>query len=112
MDFLLDYVFTPHPTSGFIWIFGMVFFLNFFICRDLSIKLVKAGYIKKYIYIAPKLDINPEYRKQMMNPEYKKLFILWFFPIVGVFGLIALYIICVVAKFLAVAKQKLFLNHI
>lgn len=99
--------FTAHPESFHIFWLIIVFVLNFIISRFFSIQLVKAGYIKKYIIIA-----KSKSKVKVINPEYKKLFILWFFPVVGAAGLMALYITCAVANILVAIKQKLFLNHI
>lgn len=103
--------FTAHPEPFHLFWLIVVFVLNFMIARFFSIQLVKAGYVKKYA-IVTLITQAGKIKKSILTGDYRKLFILWFFPIVGAAGLIALYITCACAKTLVAIKQKLFLNHI
>src|SRR5258708_25018234 len=103
--------FTAHPEPFHLFWLIVVFVLNFIIARFFSIHLVKAGYVKKYSTIILITKVGKR-RHMVLTGEYKKLFILWFFPIVCAAGLMALYITCALAKTLVAIKQKLFLNHI
>lgn len=103
--------FTAHPEPFHIFWLVVMFITNFAIARFISIQLVKAEYVKKYSSIVL-ITKKGKIKNAILSEDYKKLFILWFFPVVGAAGLIALYITCAFAKTLVVIKQKLFLNHI
>lgn len=107
--------FSSYPESFHIFWFVVAFIINFFICRYVSIKLVTAGYIRKHPIVTivdKKGKLQKAVNTKIKTSQFNKLFLFWFVPIVGVFGLITLYISCVMMKYVILAKQKLFLNHI
>jgi hypothetical protein len=107
--------FTSHPEPFHIFWFVLIFVANFVIARYLTIKLVMGGYVQKNP-IALSVDKKGKLRSvvltNQLTEDYRKLFLFWFVPIFGVFGLLSLYITCTTAKTLIAIKQKLFLNHI
>jgi len=110
--------FTMHPESFHIFWFAVIFILNFLISRYLSLQLIKNGYVLKHPFVIVINHKNKKPKRKVVfhtgktTEDYKRLFILWFVPVVGACGLLALYITCTTARTLVAIKQKLFLTHI
>lgn len=88
----------PNHTSthGFalFLVIAMVYLLNFFIARYVTIIMIEQKFVKK------------------KSEELSKMKTLWFFPVVGAVGLFMLLLTHQFLRFWAKASKWLFLKHI
>ena len=92
-----------------------LFVTNFIFCRYMSIKIVSAGYVRKHPVVKvvnAKGKIKNAVNTKVTTEEFKRLFFFWFVPIIGAFGMIALYMSGATTVFLKRVTPKLFLNHL
>jgi hypothetical protein len=93
---------------------GILFILNFIVCRFLSIKLVNVGYVRKHpiIIIKTKKGLKSKPNTKVTTEEFKRLFFFWFVPIFGALSLIILYIAATSFITWKRVAPKLFLSHL
>jgi hypothetical protein len=90
----------------------LVFVLNFFISRWLTIILMKEGFITRHPVVDRKKTGEPIFNPMKKSENFQKCILLWFFPVVGASGLFVLLFTQTTIRFVRKVSVKLFLNHI
>lgn len=105
----------PANLSMFGWplflMFTMLFVLNFVISRWLTIVLLQNGFITKNPIVDRKRNGKPIFNPMKNSDEFQKAILLWFFPVIGALGLLALLIVHSTLRFFKKVSVRLFLQH-
>lgn len=105
----------PEHLSMFGWplflILVTLFMLSFVISRWLTIILLQKGFITKNLVVDRKKNGKPIFNLTKESDEFQKAILLWFFPVIGVLGLLTLLIIHSVVRFFKKISMSLFLNN-